>query len=72
MTKLRPDLNQQITCTPAQAMAALGIGKTTLYQLLNAGAFETFLLGSQRLIVIASIHRWVDAMAYQNKIVGGN
>jgi hypothetical protein len=69
---IRPDLSQQITCTPAQAMAALGIGKTSLYQLLNAGAFDSLLLGSQRLIVTASIHRWVGAMSYQHKMTGEN
>lgn len=63
-----PDLSQQITCTPAQAMAALGIGKTSLYELLNSGAFESFRLGTQRLIVVASIHRWVDAMTNQHRI----
>jgi predicted DNA-binding transcriptional regulator AlpA len=64
----KPDLTHQITCTPAQAMAALGIGKTSLYQLLNAGAFESFLLGSQRLIVTASILQWVSNMSHQQRI----
>jgi len=65
------DLSQRFTLGVAETCAALGIGKTACYELINAGAFESFLLGSQRLITSASIHRWVEAMANQHRIDKG-
>jgi excisionase family DNA binding protein len=38
------------------AAAMLGIGRTKLYELMNAGEVETVKLGKSRLVVTQSIH----------------
>jgi predicted DNA-binding transcriptional regulator AlpA len=65
-------ISKQLTCTPAQAMSALGMGKTTLYQLIGDGTFRSFNYGKARLIVVSSIVSWIEAMTYQNEQQGGN
>jgi predicted DNA-binding transcriptional regulator AlpA len=64
------DISQQLTCTPAQAMSALGIGKTSLYELINAGTFRSFTYGKARLLVVSSIVKWIEDMSYQSQQEG--
>ena len=67
-TAATPDVTQAITYTPKQAMAAINCGKTQLYFLLQAGAFDSFLVGKQRLITVESIQTWARNMAAQHRI----
>lgn len=43
------------------AAKALGIGRTTVYQLINSGRLETLKLGRRTLIKTASIRALVDS-----------
>jgi excisionase family DNA binding protein len=56
------DITQQILCTPAQAMSALGCGKTFLYSLLSEGAIDSIKVGKKRMLIVSSIHEWVLSM----------
>ena len=44
-----------ITVSVAEACRIVGIGRTSLYQLLNAGKLEAIKLGRRRLIKVASL-----------------
>ena len=43
-----------------QAASALGLGRTRLYELLDAGEIETVKIGKRRLIVWASLVGYVE------------
>jgi hypothetical protein len=38
----------------------LGCGQTRLYQLLESGELDSFASGGARMIVVASIHRYIE------------
>jgi excisionase family DNA binding protein len=60
------DIKQQITCTPTQAMAALGLGKTAIYALLSDNSLRSIKHGKSRLIIVASLFEWVSSLeSYQ-------
>jgi excisionase family DNA binding protein len=50
----------QLTVTVASAKAALGIGHTTIYRLINQGKLDTIKLGRRTLVKTASIRKLVD------------
>ena len=58
----RLDLSQHITCSPAQACVALGLGKTALYELLSSNSLRSIKHGKSRLIIVASLFEWVSDM----------
>jgi excisionase family DNA binding protein len=51
---------EAITTSVDDAAAALGIGRTKLYQLINSGDLQTIKLGRRTLIKTASIRALVD------------
>lgn len=51
---------EPLTVTVADACAALGIGRTKLYELIGAGQLETFKIGKRTLIKTASIRALVE------------
>jgi excisionase family DNA binding protein len=42
------------------AARALGIGRTKIYELINAGKLEAVKIGKRRLIKTESIHKLID------------
>lgn len=44
-----------ITCSVDEAVAALGIGRSTFYRHMRAGLIETVRLGGRRLVKIDSL-----------------
>jgi excisionase family DNA binding protein len=42
------------------AAKALSLGRTSIYQLINAGELETRKMGRRRLVMVASIKRLVE------------
>jgi hypothetical protein len=51
---------QPLVLRPKMAFAMLGIGRTRGYDLLNAGAFETYVDGGARFITRRSIEQYVE------------
>lgn len=50
---------------PAQAATRLGIGKTTLYELIDAREIHTFKIGVRTLIPEAELQRFIQAKMKQ-------
>jgi excisionase family DNA binding protein len=46
----------------ADAISATGIGKTTLYALINNNSLRSIKVGKKRLIVVESLLSWLAAM----------
>lgn len=46
-----------------QAARMLGIGRTSIYQLINSGELQTMKLGRRRLITIESLRRVTERQA---------
>lgn len=57
MTELKP-----IMITVPEAMRVLGVGRTTLYLLIQSGKIERVHIGRRSLITWASIERFTDAL----------
>ena len=49
-----------ITVRIPKAVELLGISRTKLYELINAREIDVIKVGSSTLIVVASLHRFVD------------
>lgn len=54
---------EPITVTVSSAMAAIGIGQTKIYELINNGTLETVRVGRRRLVKTASIRALVNQAA---------
>lgn len=54
---------ERIAYSPQEVCRLLGIGRTTLYELIGDGSLETVKLGSRRLITRAAIDRLLAARA---------
>ena len=50
------------TLTTHEAARYLGIGRTTLYQLIKSGELDSFLIGRRRLIPRQAIDRMVETL----------
>ena len=48
-----------IVLTPAEAMDVLGVGKNTMYRLLNSGRLPAIRIGRSWRISLDSIHQFV-------------
>lgn len=57
---------QKLTCSIKDAGEILGLGRTTIYGLMQAGALETFSIGRRRLVTIASIKSLVESKTNDN------
>lgn len=62
MTNSIPAQTQQITMSVDAASHALSIGKTKLYELLSDGAIRSVTIGKKRLIVVASMHDYINEL----------
>ena len=63
-------LNQRITISVADAMSATGLGKTSMYELLNDGSIRSFKVGKKRLVILESIHEWIANMESYGDLSG--
>ena len=63
MSKIHPGVTSrqidQLLVRPRDAWQMLGCGNTHGYKLLNDGELDSFLDGTARKIVVASIHRYI-------------
>ena len=53
----------QITATVADACKMTGLGKTKLYELMNAGTIKSVTVGRRRLLKVESLHALVGEAA---------
>jgi excisionase family DNA binding protein len=51
---------QRITVRIPQALAIIGLGRSKFYELINSGEIETIKVGKATLIVVASLHAFVQ------------
>ena len=56
---------EKITCTVAEAMAALSLGHSSVYDLINANELRTIKVGKRRLVIVKSIRELVERLASQ-------
>lgn len=50
----------QFTASIAEAAKALGLGRTSIYALINEGRLETIKIGRRRLVKVESIQRLAE------------
>lgn len=53
----------KLAYTVAEACAAAGIGRTTLYQHIRDGRLHTFKCGRRTLIRAEELSRWLDSLS---------
>lgn len=53
---------EKLAFTVKEAATALGIGKTTLYEAMRAGAFEVVKLGNRTLIPSDGLREWLASL----------
>lgn len=58
-----PIVPKKLTYTVVEAAAALGVSKTTMYQLVRTEGFPVIVVGNKRLIPIESFKRWTEECA---------
>lgn len=51
---------EPVTISISSAAKALGLGRTSIYELINAGRLETVKFGRRHLIKTTSIRRLID------------
>jgi excisionase family DNA binding protein len=63
MTKAKQGLSEHepLTVSIRTAATMLGIGRSTLYELLGADEIETIRVGGRRLVMVASLKAFVEA-----------
>jgi excisionase family DNA binding protein len=49
----------RLAVSPAEAANLAGIGRTKLYEAMNAGVLPSFKIGTRRLVRIAEIEAWL-------------
>lgn len=54
---------ERLLLTPAEAAVCLGIGRSKLYELLNAGAIASIRIGNCRRIPLAALDAFVAGLA---------
>jgi excisionase family DNA binding protein len=54
---------EPILLTPAQAASALGIGRSSLYELLAAGTIPSVKIGSSRRVRTADLRAYAEGLA---------
>jgi excisionase family DNA binding protein len=53
---------EKLAYTVKEAAIALGVGKTTLYQAMKAGAFKVVKLGNRTLISADGLRAWFESL----------
>ena len=51
-----------LAVSPADAARLAGVGRTTIYAALGSGALRSSKIGTRRLITIAALDDWLNAM----------
>lgn len=54
---------EPLLLTPAQAASALGIGRSSLYELLAEGAIPSVKIGSSRRVRTADLRAYIEGLA---------
>jgi excisionase family DNA binding protein len=49
-----------LTISVAKTIKVLGLGRTTVYNLIRSGELETVKIGNRRLVKVESIRRLID------------
>lgn len=58
------DRSRDYTCdrrSPLEAARLAGLGRTTIYEAIGAGALKSVKIGKRRLITIDALRSWLDA-----------
>jgi excisionase family DNA binding protein len=58
----RNSLEDRLLVTVPEAMQAIGVGRTTLYQLIASAELELVKVGSASRVPVASIERFVERL----------
>jgi excisionase family DNA binding protein len=53
---------ERLTVKPTVAAAMLGESRSTIYRLINAGKLDAVKRGCSTLVIVASIHRYLDSL----------
>lgn len=61
---------EQLLCSTDDASKMLGVSRTTLRGLLEAGTIPTVTIGDRRLVVVQSIRDYVEQLATQSAQAG--
>jgi excisionase family DNA binding protein len=58
----RPESPRPLLLTVKEAAALIGIGRTTLYCLMDVGEIDSVHIGTSRRIPLASVYQYVDRL----------
>jgi hypothetical protein len=61
---------EPVALTIPNAQRMTGIGRTRLYDLMGSGAIDSIKVGKRRLVLVASIHRFVEAQKIASPALG--
>lgn len=59
-----------VAATIHDAGKILGVQRSTIYKLMEAGAIDSIKVGKRRLVIVASIHRFVEAQKIASPALG--
>ena len=59
------NLNDRLTLSIPEACASLGIGRSSLYELIRSRELLTILIGKRRLVPVASMREFITRLAGQ-------
>lgn len=62
----RVPLSQRLLLRPDEAAAILGLGRSTIYELLRAGELPTVHVGRATRIPARDLHRWIEQRSSAN------
>jgi excisionase family DNA binding protein len=54
--------NDPLLCSVGEACRMLGLGRTKVYELIKQGKLDTVRVGRRRLIVVESIHNYLNEL----------
>jgi excisionase family DNA binding protein len=63
----QPNPGEPLAVRISQASRLLGIGRSTLYQFINAGEIETIKVGRSTLIPTESLHAFIERRRRQSR-----
>lgn len=56
-------MQEKYLCSIREATSLIGMGRTSIYSLLNAGTLKSVKIGSRRLVRIDSIAAFIDEIS---------
>jgi excisionase family DNA binding protein len=56
---MRHEASKVLAVAPAEAARLTGVGRTTIYEAIGAGALRSVKIGKRRLITIEALHAWL-------------